>query len=131
MLVLRTRTFCVNFPCLDWSFRTVLHPPVRLGTTLTWKLSTGSQSPKQALSIRTAGTSRSIKAMSEQQYQVLQPVKVTSTSLKTYTGDLILSDCFTVASVTEKDSDGVVLGLTSNEGPIALQDFTLGEVKHM
>lgn len=69
--------------------------------------------------------------MSEQQYQVLQPVKVTSTSLKTYTGDLILSDCFTVASVTEKDSDGVVLGLTSNEGPVALQDFTLGEVKHM
>lgn len=69
--------------------------------------------------------------MSEQQYQVLQPVQITSTSLKTYTGDVILSDCFSVASVTEKDSDGVILGIKSNEGPVALQDYSLGQVQHV
>lgn len=69
--------------------------------------------------------------MSEQQYQVLQPVQITSTSLKTYTGDVILSECFSVASVTEKDSDGVILGIKSNEGPVALQDFSLGQVRHV
>lgn len=69
--------------------------------------------------------------MSEQQYQVLQPVIVTSTSLKTYTGDVILNGCLKAASVTEKDSDGVVLGLKSDEGPVSLQDFYLGEVTNL
>lgn len=69
--------------------------------------------------------------MSEQQYQVLQPVQVTSTSLKTYTGDIILSECFSVASVTEKDSDGVILGIKSDVGPVALHDFSLGQVRHV
>ena len=69
--------------------------------------------------------------MSDQQYQVLQPVQITSTSLQTYTGDVILSDCFSVASVTEKDSDGVILGIKSDECPVALQDFNLGQVRHI
>ena len=68
--------------------------------------------------------------MSEQQYQVLQPVQVTSTGLKTYDGNNILSNCFKAASVTEKDSDGVVLGFKSVEGPAPLQDFSLGQASH-
>lgn len=72
-------------------------------------------------------TSVSSAAMSEQQYQVLQPVQVNSTSLKSYTGDTFLSNCFTSASVTEEDSDGVVLGFESNEGQAALHGFDLGE----
>nr|UAD82042.1 raffinose synthase 2 [Trebouxia lynnae] len=66
--------------------------------------------------------------MSDQQYQVLQPIQVTSTGLKTYTGDSILSNCFTAASVAEKDSDGIVLGVVSAEGPVALHDINLGEL---
>ena len=69
--------------------------------------------------------------MSDQQYQVLQPIQVTSTGLKTYTGDSILSNCFTAASVAEKDSDGIVLGIVSAEGPVALHDINLGEASHI
>ena len=65
--------------------------------------------------------------MSEQQYQVLQPVQVTNLGLKTYTGDNILSDCFSKAFVTEKDADGVVLGLENTNGAVAIQDFSLGK----
>ena len=65
--------------------------------------------------------------MSEQQYQVLQPVKVTNLGLETYTGDNILSDCFSKAFVTEKDADGVVLGLDNTNGAVAIQDFSLGK----
>ena len=65
--------------------------------------------------------------MSEQQYQVLQPVKVTNLGLKTYTGDNILSDCFSNAFVTEKDADGVVLGLDNSNRAVAIQDFSLGK----
>lgn len=71
------------------------------------------------------------RVMAEQQHQVLQPIQVTSTSLKTYTGDSILSNCFSEASVTEKDSDGVVLGLVSTEGPVALHDINLGEASQL
>ncbi len=66
--------------------------------------------------------------MTEEHYQVLQPVKVTSNSLVTYTGDRILIGCFPRAFITEKDADGVVLGFGASEGPVAIQDFSLGKV---
>ena len=68
--------------------------------------------------------------MSEQQYQVLQPVQATKTSLICYSGDVILSECFKTASLTEKDADGIVLGVTEAgaDGPKAIQDFSLGKV---
>ncbi len=67
--------------------------------------------------------------MSDQQYQVLQPVTVTGSDLKTYTGDSILKGCFPTAIITEKDADGVVLGFSSPNGPAAVQEFELGKVK--
>ena len=66
--------------------------------------------------------------MTEEHYQVLQPVKVTSNSLVTYTGDRILVGCFPRAFITEKDADGIVLGFAASEGPVAIQDFSLGKV---
>ena len=66
--------------------------------------------------------------MTEEHYQGLQPVKVTSNSLVTYTGDRILVGCFPRAFITEKDADGVVLGFGTSEGPVAMQDFSLGKV---
>ena len=66
--------------------------------------------------------------MTEEHYQVLQPVKVTSNSLVTYTGDRILIGCFPRAFITEKDADGIVLGFGASEGPVAIQDFSLGKV---
>ncbi len=66
--------------------------------------------------------------MTEEHYQVLQPVKVTSNSLVTYTGDRILVGCFPRAFITEKDADGIVLGFGACEGPVAIQDISLGKV---
>lgn len=66
--------------------------------------------------------------MTEEHYQVLQPVKVTSNSLVTYTGDCILVGCFPRAFITEKDADGIVLGFEASEGAVAIQDFSLGKV---
>jgi len=60
---------------------------------------------------------------------VLQPVKVTSDSLVTYTGDRILVGCFPRAFITEKDADGIVLGFEISQGPVAIQDFSLGKVR--
>lgn len=129
MRVVRIRTLWVNFCRSHCSRREVPSRQAPLDAALICTLSTGSQSSNQARWSRRA-SSFPLKAMSEQQYQVLQPVQITSTSLKTYTGDVILSDCFLEASVTEKDSDGVILGIESNEGPVALQDFSLGQVRH-
>jgi len=67
--------------------------------------------------------------MAEEHYQVLQPVKVTSDSLVTYTGDRILVGCFPRAFITEKDADGIVLGFEISQGPVAIQDFSLGKVR--
>jgi len=66
--------------------------------------------------------------MTEEHYQVLQPVKVTSDSLVTYTGDRILVGCFPRAFITEKDADGIVLGFGASGGPAAIQDISLGKV---
>ena len=66
--------------------------------------------------------------MHEENYQVLQPVKVVSRGLVTYTGDDILTGCFSTASVTDKDADGILLGFETSEGPVAIQDFSLGQV---
>ena len=66
--------------------------------------------------------------MTEEHYQVLQPVKVTSNSLVTYTGDRILAGCFPRAFITEKDADGIFLGFGASEGPVAIQDISLGKV---
>lgn len=66
--------------------------------------------------------------MNEENYQVLQPVKVVSQGLVTYTGDNILTGCFSTASVTDKDADGILLGFETSEGPLAIQDFSLGQV---
>ena len=68
--------------------------------------------------------------MNEENYQVLQPVKVVSRGLVTYTGDNILTGCFSTASVTDKDADGILLGFETSEGPVAIQDFSLGQVCH-
>lgn len=125
--VLRARILCVSLSYRHWPPRTLLNPQVPLIAGLIRALSTGRQLPQQARLIKQAIS----PLMSEQQYQVLQPVIVTSTSLKTYTGDVILNGCLKVASVTEKDSDGVVLGLKSDDGPVSLHDFCLGEVKHL
>ncbi|KAL0042463.1 hypothetical protein WJX79_000575 [Trebouxia sp. C0005] len=59
----------------------------------------------------------------------VEPVKVTSNSLVTYTGDRILVGCFPRAFITEKDADGVVLGFGASEGPVAIQDFSLGKLQ--
>ena len=130
MRIVRTRALWVNLRYSHSSPRITSTPRAHLSAALIWTLSTGSHSSNQARSSQQA-SSFSSRTMSEQQYQVLQPVQITSTSLKTYTGDVILSDCFSVASVTEKDSDGVTLGIKSNEGPVALQDFSLGQVRHV
>lgn len=122
MRLARARVICSTLP--HWSCRTVPNPQRPPNAAPVWKHLTGRQSPQKARLIKQATS----PAMSEQQYQVLQPVKVTADSLRTYTGDIILKDCFKVASVTEKDADGVVLGLKSDEGSAALQDFNLGEV---
>ena len=66
--------------------------------------------------------------MGEQQYQVLEPVQATKTGLTVYSGDSILTDCFKTASVTEKDSDGIVLGVATTGAPLAIQDVSLGKV---
>ena len=71
-----------------------------------------------------------LKAMGEQQYQVLEPVQATKTGLTLYSGDSILTDCFKTASVTEKDADGIVLGVATTAAPLAIQDFSLGKVCH-
>lgn len=68
-------------------------------------------------------------SMSEQQFQVLQPVQATRNGLTTYSGDSILTGCFKTASVTEKDADGIVLGVTTSEGPAAILDVGLGKVR--
>ena len=130
MRVVRTCALSVNLRCSYFSPRIVPSPRGPLGTALICATPTGSPSFNQARLSQPA-SSVPPRAMSEQQYQVLQPVQITSTSLKTYTGDVILSECFSVASVTEKDSDGVILGIKSNEGPVALQDFSLGQVRHV
>ena len=66
--------------------------------------------------------------MGDQQYQVLQPVKVTKNGVSTYNGDSILTHCFPTAEITEKDADGIVLGFKATEGPTAMQDLSLGKV---
>ena len=127
MRLVRAGILCVSLSQKQRPSVTSPNPPVPLNAGLIGKLPTGRQSPQKARLIKHATS----PLMSEHQYQVLQPVIVTPSSLKTYTGDIFLNDCFKVASVTEKDSDGVVLGLKSDEGPVSMKDFTLGQVTNV
>lgn len=61
--------------------------------------------------------------------QGLQSLRASENDIRTDTGSLVLSGCFTSAYIKHADTEGILLGVRSSCGPRSLQDLTLGKVQ--